>query len=256
MKLRARRSVQKGVKTAIRIGAVPYLNAKPLCAGLLRARFDHPPRLLKFLENGEIDVALLSSIEYLRHADRYAYVPGLGICSDGPVDSVRLYYRTPIRELRTLGLDPHSLTANALAQIILGRNYGVRPRATPRSEDSWSEFDGAVVIGDAAFRFDGGRYIDLGGEWKVLTGLPFVYALWIHRRDHPRASDLARELHEAYQEGARRMDDIAAAEAPRLGLDKAYCLRYLKESVRYPMGPREEQGLDLFGRFLREWGAL
>jgi len=256
MKLRSRRSVRKGVKSTIHFGSVPYLNAKPLCAPLPDARLEHPPRLLELLERGEVDVALLSSVEVLRNPETYAYVPGLGVGSDGPVDSVRLYTRTAIRDIQSVGLDPHSLTANVLTRIILTQNYGVQPKYGRRRNTSWREFDATVVIGDQAFRFDEGRYIDLGAEWKLLTGLPFVYALWIYRRGHPTAGRIEKEVYAAYCEGRRRLAEIASTEASRLFLDKAYCLRYLNESIRYSVGPREEQGLELFGRYLREMGAL
>ena len=235
------------MKSEFRFGSVPYMNAKPLCWALRDVQYVHPPVLLKLLESGQVDAALLSSIEYFRRPGEFDYVRGLGVCSDGPVASVRLYSRRP--QPRNLALDPNSLTANALAQIRLGK----LPTGVRQGSD-WSGFDATVVIGDDALRFGEGEYVDLGTDWKERTGLPFVYALWIVRKG---AGDrIGSDLREACKQGATRLEEIARSEAARLKMEPAFCLRYLKENVYFEMGPREEKGLELFGRCLKESGLL
>lgn len=232
------------------VGSVPFLNAKPLIwaldPGRVKVVLAPPPRLRDLLEAGELDAALLSSIEYLRHKDRYGYIPGLGICSDGHVDSVRLYHRVDLPRIRTIRLDPHSLTANALARIILKRRFNLTPAVIDRPADA------TVVIGDRSFRFADLPFVDLGAEWKALTGLPFVFAMWIYRK--PLKRGLAALLQAAARHGLRRVGEIARREAARLELDRKFCATYLRKYVRYRVGPAERRALALFGSFVRRYG--
>jgi chorismate dehydratase len=207
------------------------------------------------LRAGLLDVALVSSIEWFRDPGGYGYIPGLGVGSDGPVDSVRIYLTRPPRRIRTLALDPNSLTANALAQIVLRRRYGAdfRIRTAPADRE---RADARVVIGDPALASKGARYLDLGREWKSWIGLPFVYALWIYRKGSVRPSVLARRLDRAYARGRDAVDRLAEEESRRLCLDKAYCLRYLRSRIRYRLGPRDIEGLERFGRYLKELNLI
>ena len=214
------------------------------------------PRLLrKKLRSGEVDAALLSSVEVLADRRRFSFAPGFGVCSRGPVDSVKLLLRTPPEEVKTLALDPHSLTANLLARAILELQYGARPRrlrydATPAG---WrrSKADAGVVIGDRALSFPKTRHLDLGAEWQRWTGLPFVYALWIHRRRHPDLRTLYRVLSQTAEAGLRARRDIARRAARQMKLDPAACLKYLTVNIRYRIGPPELRGLREFAKCLR-----
>ena len=93
-----------------RLGAVSYLNVRPLVYGLdkrpdlVSLRFDVPSVCARLLDAGEIDLGMVPSITYLdRPGDRI--VPGVCIGSEGPVASVALYSRLPMRDVRTLALD-------------------------------------------------------------------------------------------------------------------------------------------------------
>lgn len=233
-----------------RVGSVPFLNAKPLIWALDPGRVEvllaPPPKLRELLEAGEIDAALLSSIEYLRNKDRYGYIPGIGICSNGHVDSVRLYHRVDLSKIRTVELDPNSLTANVLAKIILRRRFRLSPVFTDRRPDA------TVVIGDRSFAFADLPFVDLGAEWKGMTGLPFVFAMWIYRK--PLKRGLGALLQAAKREGLRRVDEIARSESARLKLDRAFCATYLRKYVRYDVGAAERRALTLFGSYVRDDG--
>src|SRR5262245_11293164 len=100
------------MKPLIRVGAVSYLNAKPLYYRLseyapdVRLSMDVPSRLAEQLAEGELDVGLIPSIEYLRGVDRgYEIIPGIAIAARGPVRSVKLFSRLPWPEIRRLALD-------------------------------------------------------------------------------------------------------------------------------------------------------
>jgi chorismate dehydratase len=239
--------------TPVRVGAVNYLNTKPLICDLeelapgAELLLDVPSRLADLLAAGDLDVALIPVIEYFR-AGTYSVVPGLSIASDGPVLSVTLFSRVPWAGIRRVALDAGSRTSAALAQVLLRGRYGVRPEVVPLPLDQAAEeadADAVLLIGDRAMRacLPGFRHaFDLGQEWRDWTGLPFVYAFWAVRA----GADLGpveAALHEAKRRGLERVGPIAAREAPRLGLDAGFCRRYLSNIIHFDLGPREQAGL-------------
>ena len=240
----------------IRIGAVSYLNAKPLCVSLERlapeARIvvDLPSRLADGLAQGRLDVALVPSIEYFRH-DGYTIVSDACVSCDGPVRSVKLYGRVPPGEIRTMALDEGSRTSAALVRILLREQYDLDPRLQPLPIGSSLEdtdADAVMLIGDRGmFDAEGDfRFVwDLGRQWHDWTGLPFVFAMWIARADLNPG-----EMHELFSaardEGVKRLDEIARCEAPRLGIPEHECLAYLRDNLVFHLGPRQREGLARF----------
>ncbi len=254
----------------LRIGAVQYLNARPLVWGLAEragAEFivDLPSRLADRLAGGDLDVALIPSIEYLLGENYCALSNGCVACC-GPVRSVRLYGRVPVERVATLALDEGSRTSAALARILLATRHGVRPQVMPlpigaAPEDC--EADAVLVIGDRGFHAPPGPFAfswDLGEEWFRWTGLPFVFALWVAQAKGakalggPRLAWLAGVLESARDEGLGRLEEIAHREAPRLGLSVAECRAYLESHLRFRLGQAEEQGLMHFHKLARAEG--
>jgi len=237
----------------IRIGAVNYLNTKPLIHDLellapdAQIVLDYPSRLADGLREGELDVALIPIIEYFR-SPGYTLVPGICIASHGPVLSVTLFSRKRWPEIRRVALDEGSRTSAALAQVILRRRYGVRPEICPLPLDGRAEetdADAVLLIGDGAMRacLPGFAHaFDLGQEWHDWTGLPFVYAAWAVR-PCVDLGPVADALVEAKERGCANIGPIAAREAPLLGLDAGFCRRYLTNIIRFDFGPREQAGL-------------
>src|SRR5436309_2308314 len=221
----------------IRVGAVNYLNTKPLIhdfdslAPQAELILDVPSRLADRLAEGELDVALIPVIEYFR-AGSFTIVPGISIASHGPVLSVTLFSRVPWAAVRRVALDEGSRTSAALTQVLLRQRYRVRPEVVALPLDRGAEdadADAVLLIGDRAMRacLPGFAHaFDLGQEWYEWTGLPFVYAVWAVR---PGADlgGVAQALAEARRRGLTRAGLIAQREAPRLGLDAGFCRRYL-----------------------------
>ncbi len=176
----------------IRVGAVTYLNARPLVVALaeLNARleivFDYPSRLADALCGGKLDVAMIPSIEYARHPG-FSIISDACIACDGPVRSVKLYGRVPVEDVQTLALDEGSRTSAALARILLSERFGVVPklRSLPIGvglDDVAA--DAVLMIGDRGMTPGNGNFEfvwDLGEEWSRWTGLPFVFSLWVAR---------------------------------------------------------------------------
>ena len=251
-------------KSRVRIGAVSFLNTKPLIYSLLpptpsnreiELSFHVPSRLAELLNAGSIDVGLIPIIEYFRASGEanphsYRIIPEISISSHGVVRSIQLLSRVPISEIRSVGLDTSSRTSRALLQIVFAEKYDLHPTfsASPPSVDLESaDTDAVLRIGDAALRqLDSAPHsLDLGAEWDDLTGLPFVYACWV-ARGNVDLGKVSRILREAKELGAQQIPEIARVEAEALGLPEDLCRGYLTHRIYYDLGDSEIAGMNRF----------
>ncbi|MFO0981408.1 MAG: menaquinone biosynthesis protein [Planctomycetota bacterium] len=238
------------------VGIVPFLNARPLTHGLERRSdifldTDVPAALIERLRAGDLDIALVSSIELFRR-DGYRMLPGLGVASRGPVESVLLFGRRPIEAAQSLSLDTSSRSGEALARIVLEQFHHRPPLAirydAPTAELHQVEADLALRIGDPALRTARASFatvVDLGEQWTQHTGLPFVYAVWIVR---PGAKLQGREhlFYEARAAGRAALRSIATAAASQLDLPFASMMHYLEHCVQHDLGPAHMTALAEF----------
>ena len=248
----------------IRVGAVNYLNTKPLVFGLEQIApqaeivFDLPSRLADGLASGRFDVALIPSIESFQDPT-YSIISNACIGCRGPVLSVKLFSRVPPAEIKTLALDEGSRTSAALIQILLRERYGVTPTLeTLPIGDSFADCstDAVLLIGDRAMHSPEGEFSvvwDLGDEWCRWTGLPFVFAMWTARAG-TRVDEIEFAFNEARDRGLQHLDEIAAQEAAGLGLTQPECVAYLRENLNFTLGPRERDGLNLFHQYASQLG--
>jgi len=259
----------------VTIGAVPYLNARPLIFGLdqrpgVLARLELPCDLGRLLARGEVDVALLPAIEYVRLAAesreraraglaRVVGLPVAAIGSRGPVGSVRLFgYSEPARIRRVL-LDPASRTSNALGRLIVVRRLGVQPHFVLPDQIGQAPSrppDAELVMGDrglVAERPQAKWVHDLGLEWERMIHRPFIYAFWVARADAPlgRLMDVLASARDA---GLAARDQIAAEAPAACGVPADVARRHLFEQVQYGFGPKEQQGLEVFYRMAAQEG--
>jgi chorismate dehydratase len=237
----------------IRVGAVNYLNTKPLICELEQIApevdlvLDVPSRLADLLAAGDLDVALIPVIEYFR-AGCYTLVPDISIATRGPVLSVTLFSQVPWTGIRRVALDAGSRTSAALTQVLLRKRYGLMPEVIDLPLDQSAEdidADAVLLIGDRAMRacLPGFAHAyDLGQEWYDWTGLPFVYAVWAIRPG-AELGRVASALAQSKRRGLAQAGVIAHREAPRLGLDAGFCRRYLSNILHFDLGPREQAGL-------------
>jgi chorismate dehydratase len=248
----------------IRVGAVNYLNTKPLIEGLgsfapqAELCLDLPSRLADRLAAGDLDVGLIPVIEYFR-AGTYIVVPGVSIASRGPVLSVTLFSRVPWPEIRSVALDEGSRTSAALARILLEKRYGIRPQTVQLPIDVAADdmsTDAVLLIGDRAMKacLPGFAYAyDLGQEWFDWTGLPFVYAFWAVR-EGVDLRGVDRALQQARDYGLAKVGPIAQREAASVGLDAGFCRRYLSNILSFDLGAKELAGLARYYGLARELG--
>ncbi len=238
-----------------RIGAVSYLNTKPLIYGLqsqlpgAELILDLPSRLADRLADGELDVALIPSVEFLR-GQHFSIISDACIACRGSVRSVRVLFKRPPSEVRTLALDEGSRTSAALTQVLLAERFGVRPLKQQLDIDATIEectADAVLVIGDRAMDLDTSRYCeswDLGEEWVRETGLPFVFAMWVARQSV--LPEISEALQNARDAGLANLDEIVARESPRYGITNASCEEYFRRHLHFYLGSRELAGLELF----------
>jgi chorismate dehydratase len=235
--------------SSLRVGSVPYLVGRPLDLGLVHAagmayHRAVPARLVEELRAGELDVALVSSIELYRKPG-YAYIDGLAVAGRGGVRSVQLFLRTPLERVRTIALDPASRTSAVLVEIELAARHGSRPRLLelPAGADpSAAEADAWLQIGDAALRaalapgappsFNPAR------SWTERTGLPFVFACWVVAPAASAALDPA-PFHAARERGRLQVTELARQAAREWQLPEPDCRAYLEAECVYELGSDE-----------------
>ena len=258
-------------KSRLRVGAVSFLNTKPLIYPLLNGEIptdiglsvDVPSRVAAFLSTNELDVGLIPIIEYFRMNPSdmpYCVLPDIAIASHGCVRSIQLFSRVPVQEIQGVALDTNSRSSVALLKILLTEKYGISPRFTTcaptvnpntvlhnRQDPT---FEAVLLIGDAALRHLGSTEysVDLGEAWHQLTGLPFVYACWVARQEAPLA-DLPELLIKSKAQGIAQIPRIAHIEARKLGLPETLCLDYLKHRIKYDLDESAIAGLELFYKY-------
>lgn len=235
-----------------RIGTVPYLVARPLTDGLeldssVQLTVAPPSELATLLQEGELDLALASSILALGNDALNFWAEGPVIACDGPIQSVLLFLAPNIRspvQIKSLALDPHSRTGRELARICLRDAVGVEPETIQVSsgEDPFEcGADAIQLIGDPALlatqTHPDWEIIDLGETWKSLTRLPFVFAGWISRPGFA-PEDAAPLLEAAAERGLKRRPELVLSSSLK-NLPHGFLESYLDHTIHYRLPPED-----------------
>lgn len=281
-----------------------------------------PSYLNQCIQEKKIDLSVISSIEYARNYERYLLLPDLSISSDGPVQSVLLMSRVPMNKLhgQLLLLSSDSETSVALIKIILAQQ-GIEPvYVTGKIPEPGKngdccpahDFAAFLVIGDMAMQLNRAMQLngsmqldesvqlnsppglngqgafpfvyDLGEEWKRMTRLPFVFALWVVRKEvqiqealgiqeaiiqeaviqeaviqeaagHISVSRIGQALRESRDYSLTHLDELVSSVNTPAGLSKAVCLRYY-QNLRYKLSSRYQEGLKTYYHFLYTMGEI
>ena len=239
----------KDLERKIRVGAVSYLNTKPLLYGIEQCPFidtielvkDYPSHIAQMLLNGKIDVGLVP-VAILPDLKTSFINTDFCIGCDGPVASVCIFSEVPLQEAEALLLDYQSTTSVQLAKILL-RDYWKSPiRYIDTSHDFSNEIKGktaGLVIGDRALeqRNVSPFIYDLGDAWKKHTGLPFVFAAWISNKELP--VDFLKEFNAANEKGLNSIEEVI-----RMLPESPYDLnRYYRENIKYMLSDKMRNGL-------------
>ena len=264
----------------MRLGRIAYINCAPVYGAIDRGivRLPEggelvtgtPAELNDLLVAGELDLSVISAIEYARHAKQLVLLPELAISCDGPVRSVALFSKQPVGRLdgRTVLLSASSRTSVALLELLCREVWRIKPklaeaRAEAQDLDALAALphEAVLVIGDAALALAArGTYphrYDLGEEWKRWTGLPFVFAVWAARRTAEPGA--VRRGHEALLAsrawGLSHLDDLADAAARATGVPLTACREYLG-GLDYALTYKHLAGLTDFFRRLAAQGIV
>ena len=251
----------------VRLGAVSYLNVRPLVFGLesrpdlVTLRFDVPSLCARLLDEGTIDLGMVPSIAHVqRPGDRI--VPGVCIGSEGPVASVALFTRRPLRDVRSIALDTSSRTSAALTRILCARRFAITPTFIEHEPDlgaMLAKADAALIIGDPALFVDprafGVEKIDLGAAWTEMTGCPFVWAFWAGRPD-AADGEVVSLLQDAADAGMAHTDAIAAEYCAGTPERTPLAQRYLRDHLRFRLDDRAADGLRAYYREAAAIGVI
>ena len=232
----------------MRIAAVKYLNTLPMLAGLERSEvrseielhLQDPASCARMLQDGEVDVALCP-VGALLDVDDFEIVSHFGIGCNGRVRTVAVYSDSPFNELESIRLYPESRTSNILVQVLDRHHWkqGFRFLQDGAPEESRC---GQLAIGDRCFEYESKfQHIeDLGTAWKQMSGLPFVFAVWVSLK--PVDPELWRRIDHAFADGIDHIEQIEIPESmAHIGVD-----HYLKENIRYEINDEATKGLRKF----------
>jgi chorismate dehydratase len=251
----------------LRFGCHKFLNAKPLTyaltKGIIRHRFklifDTPANLSEMLKSERLDLAVIPSIEYARISD-LKLIRGFSISSLGTVNTVLLFSKREIHDIETIAVDNSSRTSVAMLKIVLKERFKIGPEfipAMPVIGRMMEIADAGLIIGDNALKIDRKRFVtyDLGEEWYLLTGRPFVHAL-LAARDGVDLGDGINILKRAIEIGIGSINDISSTESKRLKISREVCIDYLTKRIRYVLGYDEIEGLKYFYKLSRDHGII
>ena len=264
----------------MKIGRIPYINCYPVYGAIDRGivRLDAelvdgvPTELNRRMSSGELDISVVSAVEYARDADRYLLLPDLAISCDGPVRSVMLFSRRPAGELtsRNVIVSRSSMTSVALLELLFESVWRARPRFVPGDAEvsdviatGDEDADARLVIGDAALVLGSGHrerfpYVyDLGQMWKDWTGQPFVFAVWVAQRttDVKEALVAHAGLIASRNWGLAHLPDLAMQAQAATGVSRDICAEYLS-GLDYGLSYPHLAGLTEFYRRLVERGRI
>ncbi len=273
----------------MRVGRIRYINCFPVYGAIDRGLVSlgapvvsgSPSELNGLMARGELEISVISAVEYARDAARYLLLPDLAITSDGPVRSVILFSRRPAEELggRRVLLTRSSMTSVALTRLLFEHVWKSSPEfaagdaeMTDVARFPEEPHDARLVIGDAALllanRLRAGTapsaaandypYVyDLGECWKQWTGLPFVFAVWVAQRtaDVGEALQVHARLLESRDWGLAHLDVLAEQAASVTGVARRVCLEYLS-GLDYRLSYDHLAGLSEFFRRLATAGIV
>ncbi len=237
-----------------RLGAVSFLNARPLVYGLtgrpdIDVRFDVPSRLPELLDRGEVDAALTPVVDMVRFDRNWRVVSDACIGCDGETMTVRVFSRVSPHRVRRMWADPASHSSVALARLVWRELYDAVLEVEPLAGTAEAQHgDAVLLIGDkvvTAAPYGFTYQTDLGGAWKTLTGLPFVFAVWSAHQDTPPDA-LASRLGEARDRGVAAAAAIAQREGPDRGWAPAAATEYLTRYLSFTLDARHREGMTTF----------
>ena len=253
-------------KSALKIGVVNYLNARPMMLGFedgvvshsFEFFYDVPSKLAEKLAQNKLDIALVPVAAYFENSKNWELLKAPAICSFGEVKSVKLYSRKPLDKIQTVALDSSSRTSSILIQILLRKYANLSPqfiKSEPNIEKMLKIADAGVLIGDKTFFIDESQFaevVDLGKWWTDKTKLPFVFAVWVARNEID-PQNFVEKLDESFRYGFEQIRKLACAEK---GLSADFVEQYLTKNIQYKLTESAKSGMEKFRKELENLNFL
>lgn len=199
------------------------------------------------LREGEIELALISPIEYALKKETWRIVPGLCLSSKEKVKHVQLFFKKDLKDIQTIAVDQNASGEDVLLKIVMQEKYEQSPEYVymPADLDAMlKKADAALILGEKAlsyYRSHRAR-LDLNEEWLDLTGLPFVYTLWVGR-ELTISPEEVNIIQTSYNLGKNNLQQIAKEYALEKDEDWSFYFDYLANELSYTFSEREEDGL-------------
>ncbi|MCP4898460.1 MAG: menaquinone biosynthesis protein [bacterium] len=251
-----------------RIGTVSYLNALPLIDGLenegnIEVRAAVPSRLLQLLLSSELDIALCPTIDFQLAPELLRIVPVGGIASRAETLTVRVFSKVDLANVETVRVDTDSHTSVALMEIVFAELFGRRPHILPLISEVGAKVttpEAILLIGDKVVTTepDAGTFpfqLDLGAAWREITGLPFVFAVWM-TRPGTQLGHLPELLARLRRTNKNRIPEIVDRHAESLGWPKSLAARYLGSLLQYGIGEPEMEAIQRFWSLCADHGVI
>lgn len=247
------------------VGHINFLNCLPLSYSLEKQSLDDafdvtrgvPSELNEKLRRGELDISPVSAIVYARNSEQLMLLPNLSISVEGAVRSLIIESKRPIHELdgAHIGLTMKSENTHCVVKIILEKGYGIKPRYTIDTirPNEVGDYDATLLIGDDALytyhhQQKGYYYYDVGSQWRKMTGLPLVCAVWTVReafaKEEPAlTAKIANRLAKGFAFGLRHKEEAIEAIGKGAGFTGAELSDYL-DLLNWGFSPRHRQALE------------
>jgi chorismate dehydratase len=277
----------------LRISIVQYLNTAPLVWGFtngpLRGKYDLsftvPSLCAEALRSGAADIAIIPAIEYQRIGD-LAVLPDIAIASKKQVRSLLIIAKKPISQVRSIALDRSSRSTQTLTRILCAQHWKIAPaffEAPPILDEMLEQADAALLIGDPALRLSiateresgagaAGQTVcpaatlgitnaeilyvhDVVEEWRNLTGLPAVLAIWAARNEVANPEVIA-DFGASRDFGLARITEISLAAARELELPQQALESYLRHNIDFTLGAENRLGLDSYYQYAANLGLI
>ncbi|TXH30274.1 MAG: hypothetical protein E6Q96_01950 [Cyclobacteriaceae bacterium] len=240
----------------IKVGAVSYLNTKPLIYGFeqglmkdeVELLIDYPSKIASLLQTNQVDIGLVP-VAIIPTLEEHHIISDYCIGCDGEVASVCLFSEVPLAEVSTILLDYQSRTSVALLEILIREHWKITPELRAAAADYEKNISGTtagLVIGDRALvQRSKSKYIyDLGTAWKEMTGLPFVFAAWVSNKS--LSPQFIRAFNDTISAGTRQIDVILqTVHLPEYDLKK-----YYNSNINFRLDGPQKEALTLFFGFL------
>ena len=258
-------TVSQTTAPILRAGVVSYLNTLPLISGLEGLHGWHmqpapPSELVQMLEHDQVDVALCSSVDLFKAPFDPAWIASAPLACDGETHTVRLFSRVPLDQIGTIAGDTESHTSMALLQVLLRCHW--HNQATLVADAEPDTCDAVLRIGDKVVdpAYSTEQWpvqVDLGAEWKIYTGLPFVFAVWMSRADRVgQLVSAGRIIDRQYRLNRTRIEHMMSRQAPAHGWKPDEAQIYVRDHIQYEFTTDLLNGLKRFADACRQLGLV